>query len=87
MGLANAYVAMEEGIYKLDASLGAMGGCPFVPGAKGNIATEDLIYMANDMGIETKYNLDAAVKTAIEMGEEIHADIVSSMANLCQKKN
>lgn len=87
MGLANAYVAMEEGIYKLDASLGAMGGCPFVPGAKGNIATEDLIYMANDMGIETKYNLDAAVKIAIEMGEEIHADIVSSMANLCQKKN
>ena len=87
MGLANAYVAMEEGIYKLDASLGAMGGCPFVPGAKGNIATEDLIYMANDMGIETKYNLDAAVKAAIEMGEEIHADIVSSMANLCQKKN
>ena len=87
MGLANAYVAMEEGIYKLDGALGAMGGCPFVPGAKGNIATEDLIYMANDMGIETKYNLDAAVKTAIEMGEEIHADITSSMANLCQKKN
>lgn len=87
MGLANAYVAMEEGIYKLDGALGAMGGCPFVPGAKGNIATEDLIYMANDMGIETRYNLDAAVKTAIEMGEEIHADITSSMANLCQKKN
>ena len=83
MGLANAYVALEEGITKFDASLGAMGGCPFVPGAKGNIGTEDLLNMFQSMGIKTDYNLDQVVATALEMGKEIDATIGTSMACLC----
>ncbi len=85
MGLANAYVALEEGYYKLDSSLGAMGGCPFAPGAKGNIGTEDLVNMCEQMGIETGFDLDAVLKTAKEMGEEIHADLVSSMTKICKE--
>lgn len=83
MGLANCYVAMEEGITMMDASLGGMGGCPFAPGAKGNIATEDLIYMLHDMGIETGYDLEMINKTAAEMAADIQATLVSSQSGLC----
>lgn len=86
MGLANAYVALEEGITKLDASMGAMGGCPFVPGAKGNIATEDLVNMCEKMGIGTGYDLEKVIATALEMGHEIDAKLVSSMTALCAEK-
>lgn len=83
LGLANAYAALEEGYTRLDASLGAMGGCPFAPGAKGNIATEDLVNMCQQLGIQTDYDLDAVIATANEMGPEIGADITSSMTSLC----
>lgn len=85
MGLANAFVSLEEGFSNLDASLGGMGGCPFVPGAKGNIATEDLVNMCEMMGIETGYDLDAVCRTATEMGPEIETPIVSSMIAVCGK--
>ncbi|MCU6762702.1 Hydroxymethylglutaryl-CoA lyase yngG [uncultured Roseburia sp.] len=84
MGLANAFAALEEGITKFDASLGALGGCPFVPGAKGNVGTEDLLNMFQSMGIETGYDLDAVVETAGEMGQEIDVGISSSMTSLCR---
>lgn len=84
MGLANAYVALEEGINRFDASLGAMGGCPFVPGAKGNIATEDLLNMVKSIGFNTDYDLEKATSLAIEMGNAIGADIYSSMTSLCK---
>jgi len=84
MGLANAYVAFEEGITKYDASLGAMGGCPFVPGAKGNIGLEDLVNMFHSMGVKTDYDVDQVVKAALEMGQEIGAVIGTSMASLCK---
>lgn len=87
MGLANCYVALEEGITRFDASLGGMGGCPFVPGAKGNIATEDLVYMFEDMGVATGYNLDLVNKTAVEMADEIQATLVSTQSHLCAQKN
>lgn len=83
MGLANAYVALEEGITKFDAALGGMGGCPFVPGAKGNIGTEDLVHMFHAMGVETGYDLDQAVACAKAMGEELGASIHTSMSALC----
>lgn len=86
MGLANAYVALEEGITKFDTSLGAMGGCPFVPGAKGNIATEDLLNMIESIGFKNTYNLEKATALAIEMGKAIDAEITSSMINLCSAK-
>ncbi|MBQ8076198.1 MAG: hydroxymethylglutaryl-CoA lyase [Oscillospiraceae bacterium] len=84
MGMANCYVAMEEGITMMDASLAGMGGCPFVPGAKGNIATEDLIYILDKMGIETGYDLEKLNQTAAEMAEEIQAAVVSCQGAVCK---
>ncbi len=86
MGLANAWIALEEGITHFDASLGGMGGCPFVPGAKGNIATEDFVNMVTQMGMKTDYDLDATMKLAIEMSEKIQANLSSSMSHLCKKQ-
>jgi hydroxymethylglutaryl-CoA lyase len=53
MGLANAYAALESGIRRFDASIAGLGGCPFAPGASGNVATEDLVMMCNQMGYNT----------------------------------
>jgi len=62
LGLANALAGLEEGITTLDASLGGIGGCPFAPGASGNIVTEDLAFMLAAMGVETGIDLDKLMK-------------------------
>jgi hydroxymethylglutaryl-CoA lyase len=62
-GLANAYASVEAGIDVLDASCGGLGGCPFAPGATGNIGTEDLVYMLERAGYSTGYDLDALIDT------------------------
>jgi hydroxymethylglutaryl-CoA lyase len=59
LGLANALAAIEAGLTTLDASLGGIGGCPFAPGASGNIVTEDLVFMLEAMGLRTGIDLDA----------------------------
>src|SRR5207302_7024277 len=59
--LANTLAALEMGIATFDASSGGLGGCPYAPGASGNLATEDLIYMLDHMGIETGVSLDRLV--------------------------
>jgi hydroxymethylglutaryl-CoA lyase len=58
MGLANVMAGMMAGITRYDACFAGLGGCPFAPGATGNIATEDLIHMCHEMGIATGYDLD-----------------------------
>ena len=58
LGLANALAAVDEGITTLDSSLGGIGGCPFAPGASGNIVTEDLVFMLEAMGINTGIDID-----------------------------
>lgn len=58
MGLANVYAALEAGVRSFDASLGGMGGCPFAPGATGNIVTEDLVFLLESGGLRTGINLD-----------------------------
>ncbi len=58
LGLANALAAIEEGITTVDSSLGGIGGCPFAPGASGNIVTEDLVFMLEAMGLRTGIDLD-----------------------------
>jgi hydroxymethylglutaryl-CoA lyase len=62
LGLANALAALDCGLTTLDASLGGLGGCPFAPGASGNIVTEDLVFMLEAMGLETGIDLDRLVK-------------------------
>jgi hydroxymethylglutaryl-CoA lyase len=66
--LANAVAAVEEGVRVLDGSLGGIGGCPFAPGAAGNVPTEDLLYMFNRMGFDTGVDLDGAIEAAQFIG-------------------
>lgn len=68
LGLANVLAALESGLDTIDASLGGLGGCPFAPGASGNIVTEDLAFMLEAMGIETGVDLDKlfAVRSIVE---------------------
>ena len=63
-GVANALAAYEAGVTILDSSLGGIGGCPFAPGAAGNVATEDLIYLFERSGISTGIDLEAAIEAA-----------------------
>src|SRR5207245_8645320 len=65
-GLANVLAALELGVADFDASVGGLGGCPYAPGATGNIATEELVHMAEDMGIDTGISLDAMIEAAAE---------------------
>lgn len=67
LGLANVVAGLEEGITTFDASLGGLGGCPFAPGASGNLVTEDLVLMLNAMGLKTGIDLDKllAVRTIL----------------------
>jgi hydroxymethylglutaryl-CoA lyase len=62
--LANVLAALERGVTRFDASVGGLGGCPYAPGASGNLVTEDLVHMLHDMGIETGVDLDALVECA-----------------------
>lgn len=64
MGVANVFAAVECGIRKFDASIGGLGGCPFAPGATGNVATEDVVLMLNQMGFETGIDLFKLVEAA-----------------------
>ena len=63
-GMASAYAAVSSGVTRLDASVGGLGGCPFAPGASGNIATEDLVYLLRDSGIHVDVDLEAAIAAA-----------------------
>ena len=62
--LANVLAALEQGVAIFDSSSGGLGGCPYAPGASGNLATEDLLYMLHGMGIETGVDLDAVVEAS-----------------------
>ncbi len=64
MGLANVFAATESGIRKFDASIGGLGGCPFAPGASGNVATEDVVMMLEQMGYDTGISLALLVAAA-----------------------
>jgi hydroxymethylglutaryl-CoA lyase len=59
--LANVLVGLQHGVATFDSAAGGLGGCPFAPGAAGNLATEDLVYMLDGLGIETGVSLDAVV--------------------------
>jgi hydroxymethylglutaryl-CoA lyase len=63
LGLANTLAAIEAGILSFDSSVGGLGGCPFAPGATGNVATEDMVFMLSEMGIETGVDLPILLET------------------------
>ena len=78
-GLASAYAAVEAGITRLDASVGGLGGCPFAPGASGNIATEDLVYLLRDSEIGVDVDLDGAIAAARVAQKVVGHDLPSSL--------
>jgi hydroxymethylglutaryl-CoA lyase len=66
MALTNIFAAMQAGVNRFDTAAGGLGGCPFAPGATGNVATEDVVYMLDRMGIETGVDVDHLVQ-AVEL--------------------
>jgi hydroxymethylglutaryl-CoA lyase len=70
MGVANVFAALESGIYHFDGSIAGLGGCPFAPGASGNVASEDVIMMLEQMGVDTGIDLDALLR-ASDLAEEL----------------
>ena len=79
MGIANALAAVQAGGTYLDASIGGLGGCPFAPGASGNIATEELVYLFDDAGVETGMDLDAILDAAQLAAELIGHPLESAL--------
>jgi hydroxymethylglutaryl-CoA lyase len=63
-GLANVYAALRRGVSRFDASIGGLGGCPYAPGASGNVCTEDLVHMLEDLGVDTGVDLDRLIEAA-----------------------
>jgi hydroxymethylglutaryl-CoA lyase len=74
-GLANAYAAVEAGVDYIDASTGGIGGCPFAPGATGNIPMEDLVYMFDRMGIETNVDINKVIENAKWIGDRLGVQV------------
>ena len=75
--LANVYAALEAGVTTFDASAGGLGGCPFAPGAAGNLATEDLVYMLNGLGIETGVDVDAVRAASLDIARTLNHPVAS----------
>ena len=63
MGLANVYAALESGVRQFDSAAGGLGGCPFAPGAKGNVATEDVVMLCESAGFSTGVDVEALLKS------------------------
>ena len=84
MGVANVYAALQAGVERFDTSAGGLGGCPFAPGATGNVATEDVVYMLDAMGIETGVSLDSVVKALESLEPHLSKKYESKYYKLAQ---
>ena len=80
MGLANVLAAVEAGITRFDGSLGGLGGCPYAPGASGNICSEDAIHMLDAMGYDTGIDLDSLLHVARDLPNIVDHDVPSQVA-------
>jgi len=76
-GLANVLAGLQAGVTTFDASCGGLGGCPYAPGASGNLATEDLVYMLDGLGIESGVSLPGVVEASTYLAAHISADLPS----------
>lgn len=75
--LANCLRALDLGVRTVDSSFGGLGGCPFAPGAAGNLATEDLVYMLDGMRMKTGINLDRLAKLSVRMSKKMNRPLTS----------
>ncbi len=78
-GIASAFAALQAGVNRLDASVGGLGGCPFAPGASGNIATEELVYVLDDAGITTGVDLNKVLEAAAVATELVGHPLESNL--------
>jgi hydroxymethylglutaryl-CoA lyase len=84
--LVNLYAGMEEGVRVIDAAAGGLGGCPYAPGATGNVATEDVVYMLEGMGIRTGVDMDRLLEASNEMSKVLGKPPVSRVASALNAK-
>ncbi|MCP1355719.1 hydroxymethylglutaryl-CoA lyase [Aneurinibacillus migulanus] len=84
-GLANVYAALEAGIRTFDSSIGGLGGCPYAPGASGNISTEDVLYMLHGMGMETGVKLEEVVEVGTFMERILNCTLPSRVLQAMKK--
>ncbi|WP_029922705.1 hydroxymethylglutaryl-CoA lyase [Nevskia soli] len=80
--LANIYACLEEGARSVDASVAGLGGCPYARGATGNVATEDLVYMLQGMGLETGVDLDALIETGRWISNKLGREPASKLGRV-----
>jgi hydroxymethylglutaryl-CoA lyase len=78
-GLANALAALQSGVTQLDASVGGLGGCPFAPGASGNIATEELVYLAEEMDVATGVDMLRVIEVARQVEQVLDKPLPSGL--------
>jgi hydroxymethylglutaryl-CoA lyase len=81
--LANVLAALHEGIASVDSSAGGLGGCPYAPGASGNLATEDLLYMLHGMGIETGIDLAQVAAASRSLAPKLGHALPSRYLQAC----
>ena len=86
LALANTWQALECGIRKFDASIGGLGGCPFAPGAAGNLATEDLVSMLEQAGFETGIKLDALLEIVEQLSVLLKHEVGGRMQTWFQRR-
>ncbi len=84
--LANTLACLELGVAAVDSAVAGLGGCPFAPGATGNVATEDVVYMLHGMGIETGVDLDKLIDAAFFISDHLGRPPVSRVANAMRKR-
>ena len=84
--LANILACVEIGVAVVDASVTGLGGCPYANGAPGNVATEEVVYMLNGMGIETGVDLDTLIDAGLYISESLGRLPTSDLAKLQQDK-
>lgn len=80
MGLANVLAGLNQGVRQFDSALGGIGGCPFAPGAAGNVATEDVAFMLRALGVETGIDLDRLAVAAADLRAALGSPLESSVA-------
>ena len=86
MALANTVTALELGYHTFDGALGGLGGCPYAKGATGNVATDDLVHMTHEMGIETGIDLDRLTDAGFFIQDKIGKTLPSKLMNLRAKQ-
>jgi isopropylmalate/homocitrate/citramalate synthase len=84
--LANTLACLELGVAAVDSAVAGLGGCPFAPGATGNVATEDVVYMLHGMGIETGVDLEKLIDAAFFISDHLGRPPVSRVANAFRKR-